>query len=109
MVDAIYKFIDILRGLVLGSESAEGFFRRYISCFCLVIFIVIIILLSESHTHSLYREKLKMDKELKSVEAVYSRSNKEFRSLTLDTKIIDEVRKRNINIDLSENSPIIIE
>lgn len=105
----IEKFSSSLRHILSGSDSAEGFFKRYISSFLLLIVIAFVILASKFHTQAIYRKKLEADKRLQSIEAIYNKSNERFKNATLNSQIIFEVRRRNLELEQSDIPPIIID
>lgn len=105
----IVKLLKAIRNLIAGSDSAESFFKKYISCFLLIVGAFILILISKFHTQGMYRDKLQADRELQSIEAVYNQSNEKFKNSTLNSRIIDEIKRRNIAIERSVNPPIIID
>lgn len=108
-MDFIVKLLKAISNLISGSDSAENFFKRYISCFLLTVGAIILILISKFHTQSMYQDKLQADRELQSIEAIYNRSNEKFKNSTLNSRIIEEVKRRNIEIEQSVNPPIIID
>lgn len=105
----IVKLIKAIRSLIAGSDSAENFFKRYISCFLLIVAAFILILISKFHTQGMYQDKLQADRALQSIEAIYNRSNEKFKNSTLNSRIIEEIKRRNIEIEQSVNPPIIID
>lgn len=105
----IEKFSSSLRHILSASDSAEGFFRRYVSSFLLIVAIFFIVLVSKFHTQAIYREKLEADRRLQSVEAIYNNSNEKFKNSTLNSHIINEVQRRNIGLEQSNLPPVIIE
>lgn len=105
----IEKFSNSLRHILSGSDKAEGFFRRYVSSFLLLVVFSFLILVSKFHTQAIYRKKLEADRRLQSVEAIYNTNNERFKNSTLNSHIIEEVKRRNLELEQSHIPPIIID
>lgn len=105
----IEKFSSSLRRILSGSDRAEGFFRRYVSSFLLLVVIFFVILVSKFHTQAIYRKKLEADRRLQSVEAIYNTNNERFKNSTLNSHIIEEVKRRNLELEQSQLPPIMID
>lgn len=103
------RFSNALRNVLSGNKDAGGFFSRYMGSFLLVAIIFILIIISKFHTQSIYQQRLAAEKELQSIEAIYSKTNEAFRNSTLNSKIIEEVKRRNIPISIGDLPPIVIE
>lgn len=106
---ALDKISKSLRDILSGSDRAEGLFRNYVSSFLLFIMFAFLILVSKFHTQSIYREKLEADRRLQSIEAIYNSNNERFKNATLNSRIMNEVQKRNLEIEKSDLPPIIID
>lgn len=105
----IEKFSNSIRHILSGSDSAEGFFRHYMSSFLLIVVVFFLILVSKFHTQAIYRKKLEADKRLQSIEAIYNNSNEKFKNSTLNSHIINEVKRRNLELEQSDLPPIMID
>lgn len=100
---------SFIRGILNAGDKMEDKFQMYSSTYIILMFTGAIMLANGTFARNVYRDRIEAEEKLKSVEAYYIDSKSKFESATLNSKIMEEVIRRDIKLKQSGNAPIIIE